>query len=133
MTGSPDNPGYSGKSLADKLGFKPGDSVFVEDTPDWYSEFADESRVDLEPGLPATHAHIFCYRLAYLTDFLKDNELEDIEKSLWLSWPKQSSGMKTDISEQDLRDAILPLGWVDIKVAAIDDTWSGLKFLRRKQ
>jgi hypothetical protein len=124
--------GYSGKSLVDKLGFKPGDSVFVEDTPDWYSEFTDENQLELEPGLPATHAHIFCSKKSELTAFLKQYALEDIEKSLWLSWPKQASGMKSDIGEQDLRDAILPLGWVDVKVAAIDDTWSGLKFLRRK-
>jgi hypothetical protein len=124
--------GYSDKSLVDKLGFKPGDSIFVEDTPDWYSEFTDENQLELEPGLPATHAHIFCSKKSGLTAFLKDYDLGDIEKSLWLSWPKQSSGVKTDIGEQDLRDAILPLGWVDVKVAAIDDTWSGLKFLRRK-
>jgi hypothetical protein len=125
--------GYSQKSLADKLGFKPGDTIFVEDTPDWYSTFTDENQLELEPGLPATHAHIFCSKKSDLTAFLKENDLDDIEKSLWLSWPKKSSGVKTDLSEQDLRDVILPTGWVDVKVAAIDDTWSGLKFLRRKQ
>jgi hypothetical protein len=133
MTQQSEAAGYSGRPLAQKLGFAAGDSVFVEDTPDWYSEFADDNRIDLEPGLPATHAHIFCSRHAELVSFLKDNELENIEKSLWLSWPKQSSGMKTDLNEQDLRDAVLPTGWVDVKVAAIDDTWSGLKFVRRKK
>jgi len=54
------------------------------------------------------------------------------EKSLWLSWPKQASGVKTDVTEQTFRDVILPLGWVDVKVAAIDDTWSGLKFFAPK-
>lgn len=122
-----------GKPLVGKLGFAAGDTVFVEDTPDWYSEFADENRIDLEPGLPATHAHIFCGRKAELTSFLADNDIEDIEKSLWLSWPKQSSGKQSDIGEQDFRDALLPLDWVDTKVASIDDTWSGLKFVRRKQ
>lgn len=124
--------GYSDKSLAEKLGFAPGDSVFVEDTPDWYSQFADDSGVELEPGLPATHAHIFCSSKTVLADFLANNELSDIEKSLWVSWPKKSSGVQTDLTEQDFRNAILPLGWVDTKVAAIDDTWSALKFLRRK-
>lgn len=124
--------GYSGKPLADKLGFKPGDTIFVADTPDWYSDFADDNQLELEPGLPATHAHLFCATQSELTTFLKDYNLADIETSLWLSWPKKTSGVNTDIGEQDLRDAILPLGWVDTKVAAIDDTWSGLKFLRRK-
>lgn len=122
----------SDKSLAEKLGFKPGDSVFVEDTPEWYSEFSDENGIEIEPGLPATHAHMFFSTKAELETFLKENDLEDIEKSLWLSWPKKASGVQTDLSEQAIRDAILPLGWVDTKVAAIDDTWSGLKFLRRK-
>lgn len=124
--------GYSAKPLIEKLGFKPGDSVFVEVTPAWYSEFANENGLELEPGLPATHAHLFFASKAEYTTFLKENDLEYIEKSLWLSWPKKSSGKQTDISEQDFRDTILQLGWVDVKVAAIDDTWSGLKFLRRK-
>lgn len=124
--------GYSGKPLAEKLGFAAGQSVYVEDTPDWYSDFATENGLDLSPGLPATHAHIFCSSKADLADFLEFNELIEIEKSLWLSWPKKTSALAGDLSEQDLRDAILPLGWVDTKVAAIDDTWSGLKFLRRK-
>jgi hypothetical protein len=58
--------------------------------------------------------------------------LGDIEKSLWVSWPKKSGGQQTDLGENDIRDIVLPTGWVDVKVAAIDDIWSGLKFLRRK-
>jgi hypothetical protein len=64
--------------------------------------------------------------------FLDSIDLGDIEKGLWVSWPKKSSGVKTDLTEQAFRDAILPLGWVDTKVVAIDQTWSALKFLRRK-
>jgi len=119
-------------SLAKKLGFNPGDTVFVEMTPDWYSDFADEIGVELEAGLPATHAHIFCEHEAELADFLDHNGLDDIEKSLWISWPKQTSGKQTDLSENEIREAILPHGWVDVKVAALDDTWSGLQFVRRK-
>jgi len=124
--------GYSGKPLVEKLGFKPGDEVFVETTPDWYSQFADENGLELSPDLPATHAHMFFASQKELSQFLKDYDINEIEKSLWVSWPKKASSMKTDLSEQDLRDAILPLGWVDTKVAAIDNTWSGLKFLRRR-
>lgn len=122
----------SNTPLAQKLGFTAGDTVFVEDTPDWYSTFAEENEFDLEPGLPATHAHIFCDSMATLADFLDNNDIADIEKSLWFSWPKQASKIKTDLTEQTFRDVVLPLGWVDTKVAAIDETWSGLKFLRRK-
>ena len=124
--------GYSGTPLVKKLGFSQGDSVYVETSPGWYTKFADDNGFELAAGLPATHAHMFFGSRAELDEFLKYNDLEEIEKSLWVSWPKRSSGVKTDISEQDFRDTILPLGWVDTKVAAIDDTWSGLKFLRRK-
>ncbi|MGZ6005745.1 MAG: hypothetical protein ACXWLH_06425 [Candidatus Saccharimonadales bacterium] len=120
------------KSLADKLGFAPGDTVFVEDTPDWYSEFAYKNGLELEAGLPAKHVHLFADSKSTLKDFLDENDLSEIEKSFWVSWPKKASGIKSDLNEQDLRDLILPLGWVDTKVASIDDTWSGLKFLRRK-
>lgn len=118
--------------LAKKLGFEPGDSVFVETTPDWYSDFADTSGLELEAGLPATHAHIFCAHEAELADFLEYSDINDIEKSLWISWPKQASGLQTDLGGDEIRAAILPLGWVDVKAAAVDDTWSGLQFLRRK-
>ncbi len=124
--------GYSEKSLAEKLGFAPGDSVFVETTPDWYTQFADDNGLELEAGLPATHAHIFCPGRTELSEFLAENDLPQIEKSLWISWPKKSSGLQTDLSENDIRSSLLPLGWVDTKVAAVDETWSSLKFLRRK-
>ena len=52
---------------------------------------------------------------------------------MWVAWPKQSSGMTTDLTEQTFRDLLLPSGWVDVKVCAIDDTWSGLKFVLRKE
>lgn len=122
----------SGKALIGKLGFQPGDSVFVATTPDWYSRFANDHGLDLTPGLPATHAHIFCESKQALLDFLDQNDLREIGKSLWLSWPKKSSGVKTNITENDCRDHVLPAGWVDVKVAAINDIWSGLQFLRRK-
>lgn len=120
------------KDLASKLGFMAGDTVFVETTPDWYTDFADDNELELEAGLPATHAHIFCEHEAELADFLEYNAIDEIEKSLWISWPKKSSGKQTDLGENMVRDAILPLGWVDVKVAAIDDIWSSLQFVRRK-
>jgi hypothetical protein len=126
-------PGYSGKPLVEKLGFKPGDTVYVEDTPGWYSNFAEQYGLELEPGLPATQAHLFFNEKSQLLNFFKESDLNLIKSSLWVSWPKKSSGVKTDLTEQTFRDIILPLGWVDVKVAAVDETWSGLKFLRRKQ
>jgi hypothetical protein len=118
--------------LITKLGFAPGDSVCVETTPDWYSQFANDNQLELEPGLPATHAHIFCMTKLELDDFLGNNDLSEVEKSIWISWPKKSSGLQSDLSDNDIRSALLPLGWVDSKVANLDDTWSGLKFTRRQ-
>lgn len=122
----------SDKSLAEKLGFAAGETVFVETTPAWYSDFTDAAGIELEAGLPATHVHLFCERAADLADFLDNNKLNDIEKSLWISWPKKTSGVKTDLSDTLVREAILPLGWVDTKVVSLDDTWSALQFVRRK-
>jgi hypothetical protein len=118
--------------LAKKLGFAPGESVFVETTPDWYSDFADDNELEMEAGLPATHAHIFCAHEAELADFLEYNDVNDVEKSLWISWPKKASGAQTDLGENEIRTALLALGWVDTKVANLDDTWSALQFVRRK-
>jgi hypothetical protein len=115
------------KSLAEKLGFAPGDRIFVETT------FADNNNLELEPGLPATHAHIFCRTRSELLSFLHEHDLPQIEQSLWVSWIKKSSTPRSDLTENDVRNAILPLGWVDIKVASIDDDWSGLKFVRRRK
>ncbi len=122
----------SEKPLAEKLGFAPGDSIFVETTPSWYTQFADDNSLELEPGLPATHAHIFVRSRAELAGFLRENDLPQIEKSLWVSWLKKTSEQRSDLDENDIRTAILSLGWVDTKVASIDNDWSGLKFLRRK-
>lgn len=121
------------KSLAEKLGFRPGDSIFIETTPGWYTKFADDAQLVLEPGLPATHAHIFCRNKTELTDFLHESDLPQIEQSLWVSWLKRSAKQRTDLTDNDIRAAILPFGWVDTKIVSVDPDWSGLKFVRRKR
>ena len=121
------------KSLAEKLGFKPGDSIFVETTPGWYTQFADDNNLELEPGLPTTHAHIFCAAKSDLAGFLSENDLPQIEESLWISWLKKSGNRRSDLTDNDIRAAILPLGWVDTKIVSLDDDWSALKFVRRQK
>jgi hypothetical protein len=124
---------YEEKSLAEKLGFKPGDTICVETTPGWYTQFADDNELELEPGLPTTHAHIFCRSKSELATFLHENDLPQIERSLWVSWIKKSSEQRSELTENDIRSAMLPLGWVDVKVASVDEDWSGLQFVRRKK
>lgn len=119
-------------NLLKKLDFKEGESVYVEYTPDWYSEFARQSGFILTHNLPSIHAHLFFRSREELSDFLGRTEVKDIKKSMWVSWPKKSGQLQSDLSENHLRSAIQSRGWVDIKVAAIDDNWSGLRFVRRK-
>ena len=77
--------------------------------------------------------HLFCPDRATL-DAQFETTLSYVKPGgmLWISWPKKSSKLHKDLSEDDLRTVILPTGWVDVKVCAVDADWSGLKFLRRK-
>ncbi len=128
--------GYSGKPLVEKLGYKPGDVIYLKDAPDQFIEYLQSNILGITTAASADWAHVFFIQKAKLEQFLKSTNLDGIEKGLWVSWPKKSAvartGMATDVTEQTFRDLILPLGWVDTKVCAIDDTWSGLLFRRRK-
>ena len=124
--------GYSETPLIQKLGYKTEDSVLLLYPPDWFVDALKDGGVVIASKLPATWAHGFFYSKNVLEHFLASVPLEDINKGLWVSWSKKASHVQTDLTEQTFRDLILPLGWVDIKFAAIDDTWSGLKFTRRK-
>lgn len=123
--------GYSGTPLLPKLGYKPGQTIYLKDAPMWFSKLLRAEGI--QPGpLPTDWAHGFFAKRSDLEKFLKKLNLDKVSTGLWVSWPKKASKMPTDLTEQTFRDLILPLGWVDIKVAAIDETWSGLKFTRRK-
>jgi hypothetical protein len=127
------NPaGYSDKKLVEKLGYKPLDTVYIFKAPKEFKSYLKAEHVIATHGLPTFWAQGFFKTQSDLHEFLDSIDLDSIEKGIWMSWPKKSSGVKTDLTEQTFRDVILPLGWVDVKVAAIDETWSGLKFLRRR-
>jgi hypothetical protein len=82
---------------------------------------------------PIDFVHVFAVARAQLVAELK-RALTDIEQdgAIWVSWPKKSSGVRTDITEDVIREVALPLGLVDVKVCAVDETWSGLKLVIRK-
>lgn len=124
--------GYSHRTLLEKLGYQPDDSVYVVNGPDWFVRELGQHNIVVLPAIPATWAHGFFTSKAQLQTFLSQTDIEEIEKGMWISWPKKSSKMPTDLTEHDLHDHILPANWVDTKVAAIDETWSGFKFVRRK-
>lgn len=130
--------GYSTTALADKLGLKPGMRLFLADMP---ASVRQEARVD-DLGLevlaaPCTGidaAHIFVTSRATLERELKAlRQLIAPSGFIWASWPKKSAKMGTDITEDTIREVALPLGLVDVKVCAVDEIWSGLKLMIRKE
>jgi hypothetical protein len=130
--------GYSGRSLAQKLGIKAGQKVVTLGAPPGYRTLlsplpdAVSLATNVEPN--AAFIHLFVLKRATLAKELKRiRKLIADTGVLWVSWPKKSSGVKSDITENVIREVCLPLGFVDIKVCAVDDTWSGLKLMIRHE
>ena len=129
--------GYSGTPLVKKLGLQPGLTVQVIDAPAPYERLVDGLPPDLKFVSRTTattrFVHVFAHEAARLQRALvalRDKLPGDA--TVWVSWPKKASGVATDISENTVRELALPLGFVDVKVCAIDATWSGLKLVVRK-
>lgn len=129
--------GYSGTPLAKKLGIKPGSAIFVVAAPGHY----DELLAPLPEGVKrvrkiddADVAHFFeTSRLRLDKDLRAAVSRMQQDAAIWISWPKKAAKVETDITEDTIREVALPLGLVDIKVCAVDETWSGLKLVIRKQ
>ena len=126
--------GYSGKSVVQKLGIKPGFRIFVDGAPASYDDIIGRLPADvtIAPRLkaPLDMAHLFAKQAAVLRKKLPAcREAIAPDGMVWVSWPKKSSGVATDVTENVVRDTALSLGLVDVKVCAIDDTWSGLKLV----
>lgn len=119
------------KPLIEKLGYLPEEAVDTVDAPEWFLEYLRGNGVHTHAKLPTEWLHMFMTNRYQLEGFMQHLKLNEIQKGIWISWPKKSSAIHTDITEQVLRDIILPYGWVDIKVCSIDDSWSALKFVRR--
>ena len=130
--------GYSGTPLAKKLGIVADARVVAKHAPNNYVQLLDP----LPPGVVfqarlsegTDLVHIFVARKSALT-----KELIELRKKLrsdgavWVSWPKKASKVPTDITEDTIREIALPLGFVDVKVCAVSDVWSGLKLVIRKE
>jgi hypothetical protein len=127
------NSGYSNKPLVSKLGYMPGDNVYAVGMPANLQNYFEDEGIQLVADGPAVWFHGFFSSQEELEGVAKTASFDTIEKGLWFCWPKRASSVSTDLTEQTFRDIMLPMGWVDTKVAAIDQTWSGLKFLRRKK
>lgn len=128
--------GYSGTPLAKKLSLKDGLSAWFHAMPASVraeiGEVALDERATPEIGLQA--AHIFTTGRAELEHLLDQlRTLIDPAGFVWVSWPKKSSKVPSDISEDVIREICLPMGWVDVKVCAVDAVWAGLKLMIRKE
>jgi hypothetical protein len=130
--------GYSGTPLAKKLGLKSGQRVCAPGAPLDYRKLlaplpADidfQSRVSKTTDL----VHLFTASRADLGKKLVTwRKLLNPDAIIWISWPKKQSKVPTDITDNTIRALALPLGLVDIKVCAVDETWSGLKLVLRKE
>lgn len=127
--------GYSGKPLFQKLGMMPGLHCMPIDPPDHYMDLiaGSDGILLVTPPAQADIVHLFCADRTALEAGIEPALGQVAPKGmLWVSWPKKSSPLFVDLTEDVLREVILPLGWVDVKVCAVDADWSGLKFLRRK-
>ena len=130
--------GYSGTPLAQKLGIKPGAIVVAIDPPENYRKLLEPipSGVNFatRPVGKTKFVHAFVKERRALQAHLKSlrGKIAD-DAAVWVSWPKKSSGVATDITEDVIRAVALPLGFVDIKVCAVDETWSGLKLMIRRE
>jgi len=130
--------GYSGRSLTQKLGIKAGQKVATIGEPPSYRKLlaplpdAVSFTMKIEPG--AMFIHLFVSDRKTLEKELKRlRKLVADTATLWVSWPKKSSGVATEVTEDVIRELCLPLGFVDVKVCAVDETWSGLKLMIRRE
>jgi hypothetical protein len=130
--------GYSGTPLATKLGIKAGMTVAAVRAPDDFAvglaPLPEGVTIKRQLRGPADLAVAFFTRRSEVTTtWDRLTSAVGPEGTVWVAWPKKASGVATDLTEDVFRTELLPTGWVDIKVCAIDATWSGLKFVLRKE
>ncbi len=128
--------GYSGTPLVQKLGIKSGATVALIHAPANYRRLLDKIpanvRFSNRASVGAEFVHLFTQSRRELETSLKKlRKILADAGTVWVSWPKKSSGVTTDVTEDVIRTVALPLGFVDVKVCAVDETWSGLKLMIR--
>lgn len=129
--------GYSGTPLVRKLGLEPGMRIRLYEAPDGYWELLGGSPASLEVTLlsdgdekRADYSHLFATAEAALEEFFAAaRERMAKDGMVWASWPKKSSGVASEIGRAEVMAAGRAVGLVDVKVCAVDATWSGLKFV----
>jgi hypothetical protein len=131
--------GYSGKPLVEKLGIKEGMSVSIFNAPNFFEFDLGDLPDDVEVFRDADDAPSDLYLIfADRSDEAERGFARAVthlppDGAIWFAWPKKSSDRESDLTEDTLRELFLPSGMVDNKVCAIDETWSGLRFVVRKE
>ena len=130
--------GYSGTPLPKKLGITEGTTFATKHAPDGFADTLGELpptaewRRQVRPGLDVVVA-FYTKRSTMVADWPKLTAAVAPNGTVWIAWPKKASKVPTDITEDVLREEFLPTGWVDNKVCAVDETWSGLRFALRRE
>ena len=130
--------GYSGTPLAKKLGIKEAFTVFAVNAPAGYRKALEPLPADVRFTTKVSSgvdlAHLFATKRGELQRSLASyRRTLGPEATVWVSWPKKASGIPTEVTEDTIRELALPLGFVDVKVCAVDDVWSGLKLVVRRE
>jgi hypothetical protein len=130
-------PGYSGKSLARKLGMAAGTRLYTIGAPaEYFSWLGPLPGVIVARRMSAKVdiAHLFVTRRADLEKHLaRLRRVMSVDAALWVSWPKKTAGVATSVTEDTIRQVALPMGLVDVKVCAVSEVWSGLKLVIRTE
>lgn len=134
----PATAGYSGTPLARKLGVTDETTIVVINPPKNYATLLEPlpegARIIARGSKNPSFVHVFVTSRAELATHLESLRRALTQDGLvWVSWPKKSARVPTDITEDTIRQVALPLGFVDVKVCAVDDTWSGLKLVIRRE
>ena len=130
--------GYSATPLPKKLGVKPGATLIVRNAPADLSkilgDLPDKAKISSKLFVNATLMMFFCKDTATLRKSLPVSAAKlAADGALWIAWPKKSSPLFVDLTEDGIRAACLPMGLVDVKVCAVSADWSGLKLVVRKE
>jgi hypothetical protein len=129
--------GYSPTPLPKKLGIKPGMTVALINAPDAFEltldPLPDGVLIKEDLRVKTDLVVLFASRMANIHEqFPRAERSVNDGGKVWIAWPKQASGVRTDVTQPAVREFGLAAGWVDFKISAIDETWSGLAFARRK-
>jgi len=130
--------GYSGKPLTQKLGIKTGMKLLFVNSPENYGQLLEglpEKTIQVKDKISTVDfIHVFVKKISELEAFLPQLKKRlTRDGMIWISWYKKSSGIPTDVNEHGIRATAFPLGLVDVKVCAVDEQWSGLKLVIRKE